>query len=491
MTGAAKIGAVFALFLFVVTLTYLGTTASAATDSQIEINPSITAGGQDDQPFIATVIAGEGHTVHEFRVYESGDFSDLQCEQKDNWYGPYPGTNQFGNYCQWNAMDGYWILPGGSTTFEFTMDSPDTECCRVMRTEPRDLEQTWTPVFIDICVDKTPPETIKTYGNPHFPDPIIEDQYPHWITTTTPVTLSATDCPGGCDRDNGPHDAGISETWYRNIYNGPGKLDQYCQSYDECMNWQPCTGEECEDWILYNEEPFYKSPESCHIIEFYSVDGVGNEEDIKWQCVFVDDTPPQVTKTVGNPKFEDNESTGEPFTWVTSETDIEFVCTDGEPHPVDHEEICFQVSYDLDPDEYNTDEYCNLYSGLGAYMEKEWCCISATPQDPFVFNFREGEESLHDLEYYCRDFLGNDERNYNLDNPPQEGEITEDGAWIQYYRVDETPPEINKDVGDPQDGICPPGPDDNCYITDETDVLVTVPDPDPTGKGCNIGIDYY
>jgi len=190
----------------------------ADTPSTVVVVPTITADGVDDQPFEATVTAGEGHTVHEFRVYESGDFDDLNCNAKTNWWGPVYSTNEFGYFCLWTAMDGYQIQPGNSDKFYFTMDSPDTECCRVMRTEPRDLEQMWSPKFTDICVDKTPPETTKHVSEPKKVIPGDDpEEFIEWIDSVTEITLTATDCPGGCDRDNGPHDAGIDKIWYMNV----------------------------------------------------------------------------------------------------------------------------------------------------------------------------------------------------------------------------------------------------------------------------------
>jgi len=193
VSGAVKASIIFLTLAFVIASVSYIVPAFADTPSTVSIIPNITASGINDQPFEATVTAGVGHTVYEFRIYESGDFSDLNCNAKTHWWGPYYGTNEFGNYCQWNAMSGYQIQPGNLDKFYFTMDSPDTECCRVMRTEPKDLELTWQPINIDICVDKTKPLTTKIYGDPHYPADINSGApYPHYINSSTLITLTAT-----------------------------------------------------------------------------------------------------------------------------------------------------------------------------------------------------------------------------------------------------------------------------------------------------------
>ena len=62
-----------------------------------------------------------------------------------------------------------------------------------------------------------------------------------------------------------------------------------------------CQGEK---WKLYRGEPFYKEEESCHLIQFFSVDHLGNREEMNWQCVFVEDTPPTIYKDILGPKHD-------------------------------------------------------------------------------------------------------------------------------------------------------------------------------------------
>lgn len=160
------------------------------------------------------------------------------------------------------------------------------------------------------------------------------------------------------------------------------------------------------------------------------------------------------------------------YHWVTPKTEIKFTCTDQGPHPSEDEELCFKVSYDEDPDGYNTDEYCAKYSGEGAYMEGDWCCIDASPDSAFVFNFNEDEDSIHDLVYYCRDAVEKRTPTY-----------------IQYYKVDSTPPKITKEmIGDDHLGDCPPGPNpkEPCFVSDDGKNGVRIYYEDPEVNGCAV-----
>lgn len=133
----------------------------------------------------------------------------------------------------------------------------------------------------DVRVDDTPPTTIKTYGTPFYTDGIY-----NWITTSTEITLTATDEPE-CK-------SGVKETWY--------KYSEY---------WQLYTG------------PFTIGTECFHTIEYYSIDYLGNEETIKSQDVRVDNTPPTTVKTYGEPIYTDNGDN-----WITSSTEITLTATD-------------------------------------------------------------------------------------------------------------------------------------------------------------------
>jgi len=308
-------------------------------------------------------------------------------------------------------------------------------------------------------VDDTDPETTKTYGFPHFPDPIVENEYPHWITTQTPITLTSEDPdPTGEDCN-----IGVDETFYRNIYEGPGELDQFCASYETCQTWQPCVPDKgcdgpdcgCEDWVPYTE-PFYKTEESCHIIEYFSVDELGNTEPINWQCVYVDTTPPLIWKTHSAGMIPDNDPILGDFNWMTQDMNIDLYCNDTGAHPVDNVNLWYRTWDDI------SGEWSEWIDSIAVESHKR-------------INFT--EDSVHKIQYYCEDALGNS--NGTAADP-----------YEQTYRVDSTPPQISKDMFGSFLGDCPSGTDldhGDCFVADNgtSGVDVSVIDPDPTGMGCN------
>jgi hypothetical protein len=251
-------------------------------------------------------------------------------------------------------------------------------------------------------------------GVPNYIYAELTDSYPKWITTDTEVHLSAFDPE--------PHPSGVYETYWRNTIVD----DVFCWDQELCQ-------EAVVDgpWNEY-EGPFTKERESCHLIEYYSIDNVGKEEVKKKQCVFVDDTPPVGDKEVGEPKYPCEEGVdkcgpqGEwPAWYVNSSTPIELSCVDQPPHPVDHEELCFAISFDEGQGtSYLTREYCNEFGG-DLYLEQEqaYCCVPTGEEDTYEFHFL--EESLHNIEWWCEDALGN------------EGEMS-----IEWDNVDNSPPEI-------------------------------------------------
>jgi hypothetical protein len=322
-------------------------------------------------------------------------------------------------------------------------------------------------------VDDTPPVTTKMYGLPSFAeggDINDEGTHPHYITTSTPITLSAIDLEADTTPDG--VDCSIDNV---NIFYRTCQEDCYFE-VDDFGTVELICGDECscdEEFVLYYE-PFTIPEESEHCIEFYSVDGIGNEEDHQVQCVYVEDQPPAVDKDNGNalldggePLFTTEDNMKGVFHWIKTDMPVTFTCTDPEPHPSAHEEVCFKVSYDYPIWGYITDSYCD------GDLEDGYCCVDATPDFPFEFYFQ--EESMHNLEYYCRDALGH-----------------ESDEHIQYYKVDDTAPIlIEKIIDGPSialQGMCPPRPgsDDICHIDGVTTIDIDVED---GGDICAVGID--
>ncbi len=247
-------------------------------------------------------------------------------------------------------------------------------------------------------VDKRPPITEKRYKGPLFID---EETGREWISNTTQIWLSAY--------DQEPHPSGVNTTYYRNTLVN----ESFCQNQEVCQN---ATGN--GNWETWNGTPKYKNEESCHLIEYYSVDNVNKTERVKKQCAFVDLSPPEPNKTVGEPKTKWNgndsvfykdetkhcwDGTGNEIEcWkVTILTPITLDCKDPQPHPVDHETACFKVGLDGDD---MTKKYC--WKNEGKYNESGngYCCLS-DKQMPKKFYFK--EESEHNLKFYCTDALGN------------------------------------------------------------------------------------
>jgi len=125
-------------------------------------------------------------------------------------------------------------------------------------------------------------------------------------------------------------------------------------------------------------------------------------------------------------------------------SNITLECKDQGRHPVNQETVCYRISFD--EDQWLTDKYCQEFGGV---MEGNWCCAYVGDK-PYTFNFT--EDSFHNLEFYCRDHLGN--ANKSID--------------IEYFKVDSTPPIINKTLIGPQEGNCPPEEGEKCWIKDWT-----------------------
>ncbi|RLI90267.1 MAG: hypothetical protein DRO65_03030, partial [Candidatus Altiarchaeales archaeon] len=238
-------------------------------------------------------------------------------------------------------------------------------------------------------VDKEPPTTIKSFGEPK-----LGNGTHLWITSSTPINLTATD-----DK------VGVDYIKYRITYLGNKTCPEVC-NYNGTGSWRRINGTFAQ---------FTIKEDSCHLIEYYAVDKFGNNETIHKQCVMVDNTPPMPNKTVGEPKeiwdgkdavfynISDKCWSGGNDSlecWkVTIGTPITMSCIDPDPHPVNHAKVCFAVGVDgVD----KTKEYCNIYNGSYNERGDGFCCLNST-----IENFTFLERTEHELEYYCVDALGN------------------------------------------------------------------------------------
>ena len=419
--------------------------ALANHTSEVTIDPDIVAGAVDDETFTVTACNDAGDDVHEFRIYyEYGDFTeftDVQCQSKSGWNGPYIINGIWGDFCLYTAKTSSDEIGSGECEdFVFTADTPATECCRTLRFETRDVNDYWVFVDDEVCVDTTPPETQKWFNGPQKIDGDVE-----WIDGVSTVELYAEEC--------GPHPSEPVTVWYQ-YKNLGGCCTDPCYFPDKYCNGGIFKGDGLPDnWQEYTGTPINDFDESCHVFMYYSEDGVGNEEDVKFNCFFVDKTPPRIDKCNGDAIYDTGESMfttndnpeGE-FHWLTTSMPVTFTCVDEGPHPSEDEELCFKVSYDYPSWGYITDQYCDHS------LDDGYCCEPVDGNNEFVFYF--DEESMHNLEYFCKDAVDK-----------------KTDVHVQYYKVDDTPPSIEKEMlgveGDDWIGDCPPDDiSDVCYVAD-------------------------
>ncbi len=248
-------------------------------------------------------------------------------------------------------------------------------------------------------VDCTPPEIIKTVGDPNC-TLIPNEEY--CVTPQTPITFYAEDrgCNGG---------VGVNITEFNVWYNG------------SWSGWVPV--EEL------NEEPLYFNEPCTHYLLIRAVDLFGNEI-VDNETFNVDDSPPEIVKTVGEPNFPGIE---EPDYWVSCDT----------PITIDAYEpgCCGNLTY-------------------VAYSINDGNFTEITDMLPYTFSFTEDCE--HILTIIARDCLN---------------QTVED---IELFYVDCTPPEIFKTIGDPNSPVIP---GEEYCITSETPIDFYAED-----RGCHGGV---
>ncbi|MEM2181062.1 MAG: hypothetical protein QXP32_09650, partial [Nitrososphaeria archaeon] len=325
--------------------------------------------------------------------------------------------------CEWGY---YWnnSFYGWYNETEFPFDiifDKDSEhkvhikCWDALGNEIEDIET--------FLVDSTPPTTTKTYGQPFY-----TDGYADWITSKTPINLTATDAK-----------VGVNKTYYRfSLVN-----DSYCWDYSNC---QSATGS--GNFLEYST-PFTIPNDSCHLIEYYSVDKLGNEETVKKQCVFVDNTKPKTWVEVGEPKIPcDPEDPTKCDYWISNATPINISCEDQGNHPVDNSHLYYRYKVD-------DGEWTQWIDPNGYEAHKK-----------IIFE----EDSVHYLQYYCVDALGNSDG-------------TAEQPYEKVYKVDSTPPNITKTISEPKVKCIE---EENCdwWITQDTEITLTAED---GGEICAVG----
>src|SRR3989344_8114727 len=203
-------------------------------------------------------------------------------------------------------------------------------------------------------VETQHPETTKTLGTPKYIDGLKE-----WITTSTLISLDAV--------DPAPHPSDVKETWYLNTLdeseNSCADPATYCTPAEI-----PRDPSQAEGWTLYTG-PFTKAEESCHVLTYFSVDNLGQVEDANVNCFFVDDTPPSIRKTIGDPKLECDVEGCDYF--IGKNTPITLSCEDNKPHPSNN--VMINYTYRVDEGQ-----------GWGA-----WSDLNSVTSGEIVFSFPE------------------------------------------------------------------------------------------------------
>jgi len=484
--GFIKYGATFSVLIVFALLSVMYVVPAFANThtSIVNVTPHIVPNASSVM-FIADVQwTGGPDPIHEFRVYQPLEFSDLNCYPATDWYNPQYGYTTINGteyyYCQWNAKTGYRLNATNPTKdFNFSLNTARTESCRDLFIETRDDHGFYAFHNPQVCVDTSGPNTTKSFVGPNKTINGVE-----WIDGVTTVVLTAVDPE--------PHPSGVDKTWYRidldesesacwhEYRDGlvglgaiqvdpcqPARIEypracaesaqDYCTEEMQLTkgtdDWYSCVEEyantECQmtGWKLYNGTPIGGIEESCRVMSFFSVDNVGNVEAPKANCFFVDKTPPVIRKDVGSPNVPVKD--GFDY-WVNQSTPITMYCEDTGPHPSNDVTIFWNYTVDGS----------SLVSG--SYKGE-----SKTIYFP--------EDSVHRLEFWCKDAV-------------QKESIHD----IETFKVDSVPPTITKTVIGPQVGDCPPNDDeDTCYIKDTTGgdgtiIHVEAMDPDPTGHGCNV-----
>ena len=455
----------FSVVALAISLSLLVPVLAATHNSTVTVTPHIVP-NVSSVTFTAHVEwTGGPDPIHEFRVYQPLEFSELNCYPATGWYDPfYAKTTINGTeyrFCQWIAQTGNQLnATNPEKDFKFSLNTAKTQCCRDLFVETRDDHGFYAFHNPQVCVDTSAPETTKSFDGPQKKDGNVE-----WIDGKTYVVLTPSDPE--------PHPSGKDKTWYKNILYEDNEINNPCWHQEKCVpikvcyplecinevqeyctkekgyepyteDWYNCVESraftECHpscnnwDWDLYRE-PFIKEDESCHILYYFSVDNVGNVENVKVNCFFVDKTPPEIEKVVGTPqvKVSDDEY------WVTQNTPITLKCKDVGSHPSN--DVTIYWNYTVDGGSPVT----------GSYKGEE-----KTIYFP--------EDSVHVLEFWCIDAV--------------EKESKHD---IETFKVDTVAPHlVDKYIEGPSyavTGTCPPtSVSDICHLDGESDIHIETVD---------------
>jgi parallel beta-helix repeat protein len=227
------------------------------------------------------------------------------------------------------------------------------------------------------ALDDIPPTTAKTVGDSKY------GENDKWVNLSTLIWLNATDDISGVKYTH-------YEIWWDN--DNDGTVDTKVEDvkvYDNDLNDM--------DPVIGNISVKFKFNEEClHEIRYYSVDRVGNVEEVHNQTHYIDDTPPRSWKTIGEPKYPESGR------WVTTKTPITLEAVDKGNCSVGIWRIHWEIHNDTGI----------IDSGVGDWNTNVTIYFT--------------EECNHTLMWFSEDRLGNREDKHS-----------------QYHYVDDTPPITN------------------------------------------------
>ncbi|RKX52441.1 MAG: hypothetical protein DRP25_02310 [Thermotoga sp.] len=191
---------------------------------------------------VFTIVIGEDHNPPTTTIKINGPhgnddwyigFTVVELHANDNLSGVNYTMYRVNNG-EWKVYDGPFAVKEGTVTIEYySVDYAGN------------VEETKS---YTLKYDKTEPKTICTISGEHG--------IGNWYRSNVTISFSATD-----------NVSGVNVTWY--------KIDG-------------------GEWHIYNGEDIVLSGEGRHIIEFYSTDVAGNQEDARAKVIYIDYTPPSV-----------------------------------------------------------------------------------------------------------------------------------------------------------------------------------------------------
>ena len=272
--------------------------------------------------------------------------------------------NQSHTWTDWNTVQ----TDGEDNSIIVYVKKDEEECTHYIEYYATDAhgnkEQTHNQTFY---VDSTVPTSTKTIGQPVYPWLPMDPEYGKWVTTQTLMILTGTDAQGAC----GHHMWRIHwEIWLTTA--GETKL------VDQGVG----------DW---NTSVTINFTEECkHTLVWWAEDRAGNKEPKHHQIHFVDTTPPESWKIIGDPSF-DTDLDGINET-VATQTPLTLTANDGLGESA----------------VYNWRIWYKVNNGTWSDWESGTWNTNVTLYFADYFS----SEGVYELEWYAEDNLGNEENHH-------------------------------------------------------------------------------